>query len=393
MLQLRPFQKQAIAALEPPGHVICVSPTGSGKSLIYEKCAEEMRVLLVSPLIALARQQRERIVGRGIPAALWAGDSREAPPLSRSGAWIVSPESLLTAQRTSMLRDWRPDLLVVDECHCLWEWGERFRPAFLELPSLIQTIGIRRTLWLTATLPPAARAELHSLLPGRIVEVGGFAIPPNLSLETRRVPWVEKPSTLLDWIGERQSAGIVFVPTREATSRISRLLSAYGKTAVVYHAGMSSEERRLIERQISERIPDVVVATSAFGMGMDHPHLEWAVLWQAPTSLLALAQAIGRVGRDRAKQAHALVLWDDEDFRLMEWTLAGSERNRKEFQDLRSYLRTSSCRRAELNRYFNGNSVMEFCENCGFCLEIRRYAKENAPVLREQSLPCKNYMP
>ena len=134
MFTLRPFQKQAIEALKsnsPSAHVICVAPTGSGKSLIYEEVAAmaNRKTLLVTPLVALARQQFKKMKERGISVTMAAGGSVEGPPVNKTGAWIVSPESLQSPRRQAALASWQPNFLVLDECHCLWEWGERFRPA------------------------------------------------------------------------------------------------------------------------------------------------------------------------------------------------------------------------------------------------------------------------
>ena len=171
--ELRPFQRAALSALAEPGHVICVSRTGSGKSLIYERAARQpgRRTLLVSPLIALAFQQRERLRAAGLRVKMGSGGSAERPE-SGTQAWIVSPETLRYAAYQSALESWKPDFLVVDECHCLWDWGDGFRPDFLALPDLIPRLGIPRSLWLTATLPVDARRELRSRLPSRVRELG-----------------------------------------------------------------------------------------------------------------------------------------------------------------------------------------------------------------------------
>jgi len=144
-------------------------------------------------------------------------------------------------------------------------------------------------------------------------------------------------------------------------------MAATGKRCVLYHAGMASEERRLIEKQIEERAPQIVIATSAFGMGMDHPHLRWALLWQAPPSLLSLAQAIGRAGRDPLHSSRALIFWEPEDFRLLQWMLAGSARKLQELQEVRNFLEQDSCRIASLKRYFSACAALVRCNQCSFC--------------------------
>lgn len=378
MFQLRPFQKAALLALEKTGvcsnHVLCVAPTGSGKSLIYEKAAakEGRRTLLLTPLVALARQQHERLKKAGIPVGLGAGGGAEGPPAGGSGAWIVSPEMLLFHSHKAALREWNPNFLVVDECHCLWEWGEDFRPAFTLIPELLRTYSIRRSLWLTATLPYQARRHLRKLIADPLIELGGFELPPRLHLEIRSTPWPQRSGALMKGLNERRGFGLVFVPTREATQRISRLIAATGKTVVAYHGGMASEERRNIETQVSNKIPEVIVATSAFGMGMDYPHLSYVVLWQAPTSILSLVQIIGRVGRNLEKEGHALVLWDREDFRLLEWSIRDSMKRKRDLEDLLQFLNTRKCRLAGLKRYFDGEVEEGSCGRCDYCQMMNR---------------------
>lgn len=371
MFELRPFQKESLAALESPTHVLCISPTGSGKSLIYERIAQKgrYRILLVTPLVALARQQNEKLRALNVPVHLGAGGAGELPPPSeKSGVWIVSPESLLIDSRKKALRNWRPDVLVVDECHCLWDWGEGFRPSFNTLPELITELQIERSLWLTATLPPSARAHLLEQLPKPVTEIGRFDLPPRLSLQVERVSWIDRGDFLNRWISHRSTSGIVFVATRDAAHRVARLVEAFQlkkHSVLIYHAGMGKEERQARERQISEDAKagkaSIIIATSAFGMGMDHPHLRWAVLWQAPTSLLSLAQSIGRVGRSPDFDAEALVMWDTEDFALLEWCLGESLRRREELLAVREFLRSTGCRRNSLAKYFNCFTEPEYC--------------------------------
>jgi ATP-dependent DNA helicase RecQ len=375
MHTLRPFQKEALDELSRPGHVLCVAPTGSGKSLIYERAAQKpgRRTLLVTPLVALARQQHARLNAAAPIATLGAGTPSEGPPPEhRPGIWIVSPEKLLCPVNLAALQRWSPDFLVVDECHCLWEWGDRFRPAFKKIPELVRDGKIASSLWLTATMPPEAREDLRqALAPEPLRELGGFDLPERLHLTVARVPWRERAEALHGWVLQQRDPGIVFAPTRESTLRLSRLLRASGREAVAYHAGMGAEERRAIEARVARELPDAIVATSAFGMGMDYPGLRWSAMWQAPQSLLAFAQAIGRVGRDPSHPARALALWEEDDFRLLEWTLQGSSRRKQQFEQTREYFARRACRVSGLRAYFDGRRGGRLdgkgCGRCNFC--------------------------
>ncbi len=377
--QLHPFQAKALetlsVSLQKQTHVLCVAPTGSGKSLIYEKAAKEphRRTLLITPLVALARQQFRKLKEMGIPVTLGAGGGIEGvsldPPPQKSGAWIISPETLQFAGKRNALSEWQPNLLVVDECHCLWEWGENFRPAFTLIPELLSKYSIPHSLWLTATLPHDARLQMRTLLPHPVTELGQFDLPARLILQAQRIPWRLRTQALTEWVRKIDEPGLIFVPTRESTQRIARLIAATGKRVISYHGGLSAEERKNIEQMVSQNTVDVIVTTTAFGMGMDYPHLNYVVLWQTPTSILSLVQAIGRVGRNPNRNSHALVLWDYDDFRLLEWTVKNSSKRKKEMEDLLEFLNSPGCRLAGLKFYFDRirTSSPQTCLPCGRC--------------------------
>lgn len=338
--------------------------------MVYEKTAQKpgTRTLLISPLVALARQQLVKLQSLQIPTHLGAGGNSKGPPDEQTGTWIISPEMLTFEAKRSQLKKWKPNFLVVDECHCLWEWGERFRPAFTLIPEILESQRIPKSLWLTATLPLEARLHLRQLLPSTLIELGSFDLPAGLSLHLQQVTWENRTQALISWIRRMHGKGMIFVPTRDATLRLARLTQAMGKNTVIYHAGMSSEERRNTEAQIADKIPDIIIATSAFGMGMDYSHLKYVILWQAPTSLLSLVQSVGRVGRS-GSDSTAVVLWDYQDFKMLEWTLAGSEKRKKELLDLLSFLKTPECRRIALKRYFDPDLHQHerACQFCDYC--------------------------
>ncbi len=375
MFELRPFQLEALRALSRDGHVLCIAPTGSGKSLIYERACSlpGTRTVLITPLVALARQQDQRLRSLGIPVALGAGATRSGGrarrPTAQTGVWILSPEMLRVPARQDTLHDWKPNFLVVDECHCLWEWGEDFRPAFQDVPRALERFGIKKSLWLSATLPLPARDELRAGLPPGLIELGRFDLPGSLRLDPLRVPWSERSQALLDFLGSNPEPGIIFCGTRTSTERLSRLIRASGRRVAYYHAGMSAEERESIERSLRAGASFVVIATSAFGLGMDFTHLRWVLLWQAPSSLLQLAQAAGRVGR-AGRSGRAVVFWDPDDFRLMEWMIRGSHRKREQLMAVLRFLESPGCRIRALRAYFEAEPGERFCGRCHFCSSL-----------------------
>ena len=377
MLSLRPFQIEALRALSEPidketHHVLCIAPTGSGKSLIYEKASQwpQTRMVLITPLVALARQQYAQLKKLRLPVELGIGGTNHIPPAGKCGIWIMSPEMLHHPARQAALHHWKPNFLVVDECHCLWEWGESFRPAFTLIPKFIQTYCIRRSLWLTATLPPEAKAELKKALSDSLIELGEFNLPQNFNLKIKKIPWQDRPEVILQSIAQQDRAGIIFTATRNNTLRLARLLELTGKKRIIYHGGLSKEERQNVEKQIELQIPEVIVATSAFGMGMNYSHLNYVILSQAPTSLLSLVQSIGRVGRNPKNPSHALVLWHPDDFKLLEWTLKDSEKRKSEIMSLLDFLDSKTCRTRSLRTYFDPKSQTEACLRCDICLTI-----------------------
>lgn len=340
-----------------------MAPTGAGKSLIYERFLAQnvSRAVLISPLVALARQQAAQLRRQGLrvwcPSADGSiGDGGGAPygegyP-GESEVWILSPERLLHPPTLQKVGGFRPNLWVVDECHCIWEWGEKFRPAFTIIPEWVERFKAPRSLWLTATLPSAARRQLAEQLPHPQTWLGEFDLPPGLQIESRQIEPHQRVSVLLEWTQRRPGKGIVFVHTRIEAARWTRLLRARGQNAMAYHAGLSREERANLEGLLRQGGIEVVVATSAFGMGVHYPDIQWVVLTYAPSSVLAMTQAIGRAGRTVGGSAHALVIWSGSDFQQLEWMIQGSERKRVALAEIQTLLATHVDLQTNLSAHF-----------------------------------------
>ena len=358
-MKLKPFQREALDSIRKHAHTLLVAPTGSGKSLIFQtylnECRNQMRALFVSPLSALARQHADQFKKRGIPVVLGVGKSGANPP-SGPGVWVVNPESL-SGRKAEGLKSWGPHFLVVDEAHCIWEWGESFRPAFRRVLNVVSEFGINKSFWCTATLPVSARRALRETLGEGLIELGKFQIPKQLSIQRIRARGYERIDLLRALIEQnRKLSGMIFVNTRGASERIQTYLSHWGVESIFYHAGMGLEERLALENQLNTHRDSKktiwVVATSAFGMGMDYPFLEICILFEPSFTVLSLAQALGRVGR-AGRKAQAFVLWDPDDFLRNEWIFSGAPQNRSRLEQVRSWCESQEDPRISLEKFFN----------------------------------------
>ncbi len=336
---LYPFQSEALESLRVSRvNLALTAPTGSGKGRILEELGRipDERVLVLTPLIALARQQRRRFLAAGVPAGR---------------VKILSPEAALFRERD--IREWKPTLVAVDEAHCVYEWGTRFRPAYGQLLAFLRDLGCPRTLWMSATFPRELLHEISEVLPGEWMTLGRFRLPPHLRLRFVQSPASERIETVREDCLSRSGPGLLFVGTRKDVGRYLGIFSEH-RAAVPYHAGMSDEERRSVEARLTREAhggaETSVIATNAFGMGMDFPQFEWATLAQAPYSLLALMQACGRVARGD-RPGVATLYWAEEDFRFAGLLLgARNERAQAELARLREYLEASPEARMEIER-------------------------------------------
>jgi ATP-dependent DNA helicase RecQ len=309
---LRPGQEEAVTAALAGRDVLAVLPTGSGKSAIYQIAGTMIKgaTLVVSPLIALQRDQVASIGGRLGGAALVNSSmtqSQRRETFEDLGEGdiefvFVAPEQLANEETRERITAAEPSLVVVDEAHCISSWGHDFRPEYLRLSDVLEALGRPQILALTATAAPPVRREIIEQLGMRdpVEVVRGF-FRPNIHLEVDTFTEVElAQNTLLEKAASLEGTGIVYVATRRQSEELAEMLASRSRDAAAYHAGLTATRRDEVHERFLEERPFVVVATIAFGMGIDAPHVRWVLHADPPESLDAYYQEFGRAGRDGA---------------------------------------------------------------------------------------------
>jgi ATP-dependent DNA helicase RecQ len=322
--QLRPGQLSAVQWLAADRDVLAVLPTGGGKSAIYE-LAGLLRTgptVVISPLIALQDDQLLHLRAAGLRAIVLnsqqsAGEHAAALLASCDADTFVflSPEQLTNGQTLETLERARPGLFVVDEAHLISQWGHDFRPDYMLLGAQARAVGAPVRLGLTATAAPPVRQEIVRRLGLRdpAVVIGDFDRP-NIQLSVTRVRTVDdKLRELARSAGDLRGPGIVYAATHASAQAAHETLAAAGHRVTLYHAGLPSHQRRTAMTAFLDGQARVMVATVAFGMGIDKPDVRWVLHADPPPSLDAYYQEFGRVGRD-GEPAHARLIYRYEDF-------------------------------------------------------------------------------
>ena len=381
--ELRPGQTEAIEALLGGRHVLAVMPTGAGKSLCYQLPALVLGGLtvVVSPLLALMRDQVAALRLNGIAAASINSDqSRE----DNVAVWrqaqageirllYLSPERLMTEAMLNALAKLDLRLIAIDEAHCISQWGPAFRPEYEALAGLRDRFPAVPIIGLTATADPATRADIEAkVFAGRAVSVVTGFDRPNLSLSvTLKDHWKKQT---VDFVKARKGqSGIVYCLSRKKTEEVAALLREEGHAALAFHAGMESAVKQQVQDRFMTEPGIVMVATVAFGMGIDKPDIRYVLHTDLPASPEAYYQEIGRAGRD-GLPADTMLLYGLDDIRMrrvfIEQEESAPERKRREHKRLDAliaYCEAPECRRRMLLRYFGDESAP--CGNCDVCLD------------------------
>ena len=372
--------------------VLCVMPTGAGKSICYQVPAMILDgvTLVISPLISLMKDQVGALTQSGICAAylnssLTQSQYNRALENIRRGVYkivYVAPERLGVPAFIEALENVRVDLVAVDEAHCISQWGQDFRPSYLKIAELIDHLGYRPTVAaFTATATAEVKDDIEYALrlrtPLRITT--GFDRP-NLRFEVQRP--TDKFDALADILKKhRGESGIVYCSTRRTVEEVGTALCERGIAATVYHAGLSDDVRRGNQDDFVYDRCSVMVATNAFGMGIDKSNVSFVVHYNMPMDIESYYQEAGRAGRD-GSEAECILLYSPSDVHTNRFLIANSEPNpeltpeeqelmrAKDYERLKLmtfYSTTNACLRGFILDYF-GERAPAFCGNCSSCL-------------------------
>lgn len=403
--EFKPGQREAVETLIETGRLLLVAPTGGGKSLTYQLPATLLggTTLVVSPLISLMQDQVDALTERGVAATYLAStldyaEQRKRMQAIRNGEVTLvyaAPERLAGGpsgdEMRALLRDLDCPLIAIDEAHCISEWGHDFRPEYMALGSLLADFPKARVLACTATATPVVRDEILARLglPADTPQlVRGFARP-NLALRAREV---RHKRDLQSWIDDAlrealadpanaNGAAILYAPTRKSTEGEAARLERAGWKVLAYHAGMPGPDRERIHRSFASGEADVVVATNAFGMGIDRADVRAVIHMAPPGSVESYYQEVGRAGRDDAPAIGLLLVspGDMAQRRALIERDAQGDTGAQElvrhkwnlFLELMRWAEGGSCRHDAILRYFDDEEeTLAGCGRCDVCLGL-----------------------
>ena len=372
----RPNQLEIIQHVLSGKDTLAIMPTGGGKSLCYQlpALAQQGVAIVISPLIALMKDQVDALKGNGVSAAFYnsSQDQQTQQNILESlmagtlKLLYVAPESIWGI--TNYLEKSIISLIAVDEAHCISSWGHDFRPAYTKLKRLQLEFPGAPIIALTATADKATQEDIVNQLgvPKATKFISSFDRP-NLYLDVR--PGQQRLQQIFKFIGSRGlQSGIIYCLSRKNTETLAAKLKAKGYDAKAYHAGLTPELRSSIQEDfINDRTP-IIVATVAFGMGIDKSNVRWVIHYNMPKNIEGYYQEIGRGGRDGLK-AHALLFYSYADVMQLRKFAEGTQTQEiqiAKLERMQQFAEALSCRRKALLNYF-GEFITEDCGNCDIC--------------------------
>ncbi len=381
--EFRPGQREIVAHVTAGGSAFVLMPTGGGKSLCYQLPAllREGTALVVSPLISLMKDQVDALQANGVAAACY-NSSLDPAELRRVLAQLhageldllyVAPERLMAQDFLQRLDGIPLSLIAIDEAHCVSQWGHDFRPEYVRLGELPERFPEVPLVALTATADPQTRDDIRRVLclQQAACFITGFDRPNiRYSVLEKNQPVQQLGRFLAAHDGE---SGIIYALSRKRVERVAEQLRERGLSAAAYHAGLAAPERRRVQEAFSRDETRVVVATVAFGMGIDKPNVRFVVHYDLPKNIESYYQETGRAGRD-GLPSEALLLFGAQDMVLVRQLVENSdnpERVRIELHKLNTmiaFAESLTCRRRVLLNYF-GEQLDTQCGNCDICLD------------------------
>ena len=381
--EFRPGQEAIISEILTGQPVLAVLPTGAGKSICFQLPSLLLRgvTLVVSPLISLMKDQAEALTARGIPAAYLDSSMTGSEygrvlhaALSKQCKFLyVAPERLLNPQFLRFAKAAYITMVAVDEAHCVSQWGHSFRRDYYNIPQFMSELSPRPLIAaFTATATPQVREDICQRLEmrGAKIVVSGFDRP-NLHFAVERTQ--DKDRSLLDFLARHEhQCGVIYCSTRQRVEQVTQLLARQGYKALRYHAGLTPEERRENQNQFVNGSVPIIVATNAFGMGIDKADVRFVAHYNMPKDMESYYQEAGRAGRD-GLPSECLLLYNKQDIAVNTYLighdqpdLAWKEHEMQLLDRMIHYCNTSGCLRRELLEYFGERAPLR-CNNCGNC--------------------------